>query len=598
MKKDISASKMASCLLGIGLLFTGYGCTDSDFDLSHIDQTIGIGGDSLALPVSGTEDIKLDDVLELDNSDLITTESNGDYVFKKEGASVEPAYPHINEVVIAKQQMTSHDLVVNVNTSAAKGNRARVAAMQTVEGTVVTYSYKSDTQKSIKNILSASADGTLNISVQFSDELKRVVNSFRSMTLQLPEYMTFSTPVTTPAYSSFDGHTLTFSNVNPAHGISINARLNKLAFGVKGSAGNTLAYDTHLQQATMEGNVKVKVTFNDINAVSVDPAKCTIKTQMTMGNITIKGAQGMFDPDIDLGNLGEVTINSIPDFLSGDDVRINLYNPMINLDVDNNMNIEGKVKGTITAYDEKGKAMAQVEVPAFTINASATDGQNTTTRICICKNKPEEADGRTAVLVPTLSDLMTRIPKTLKFVADVKANSEKTADITLGSATHYRVAPSYSIKADLAFDRGAQIVYRDTLDGWNDDMDDYALAEGSFVKITANVSNSIPANLSVSAHAIGTDRKAVSDDRILVQVTGRVKGAADGKAVNSPLEIRIYEKQKGALKTIDGLALKVEAAAGEGTDAIVGKTINAKTQTLKVSNMVIKLYGRVISDLN
>ena len=49
MKKDISATKMASCLLGIGLMLTGYSCTDSNFDLSDIDTTIGIGGDSLAM---------------------------------------------------------------------------------------------------------------------------------------------------------------------------------------------------------------------------------------------------------------------------------------------------------------------------------------------------------------------------------------------------------------------------------------------------------------------------------------------------------------------------------------------------------------------
>lgn len=91
----------------------------------------------------------------------------------------------------------------------------------------------------------------------------------------------------------------------------------------------------------------------------------------------------------------------------------------------------------------------------------------------------------------------------------------------------------------------------------------------------------------------------MSKDRILVEVLNSVKGSADGTTpVVSPLEIRIHEKAKGALKTIDGLVLKVEAAAGEGNDAIVGKTINAQTQTLKVNDIVIKLYGRVVADLN
>ena len=36
MKKDISATKMASCLLGIGLMLTGYSCTDSNFEAHPI----------------------------------------------------------------------------------------------------------------------------------------------------------------------------------------------------------------------------------------------------------------------------------------------------------------------------------------------------------------------------------------------------------------------------------------------------------------------------------------------------------------------------------------------------------------------------------
>ena len=46
--------------------------------------------------------------------------------------------------------------------------------------------------------------------------------------------------------------------------------------------------------------------------------------------------------------------------------------------------------------------------------------------------------------------------------------------------------------------------------------------------------------------------------------------------------MRLYEKQSGALKAVDGLVFKIEASAGEGSNAIVGKTINAKTQTIDV----------------
>ncbi len=601
MKKDISASKMATCLLGIGLMLSGYGCTDSNYDLSNIDTTIGIGGDSLAIPVSSTEDIKLDDILELDNSDLISTEANGDYVFKKEGDAVTPARPQIDEIVVINQQISNNDLMIDVTASHARQHKASVkhapgaTAPITVEGVVTKFSYESDRQKDVKDLLEADIDADLNISVTFSSELKRVVNSFKTMTLQMPAYMTFDNPTTTPAH----GHNIVFNNVSTSSGISIKAKLKKLHFGKAAAAGNKLVFDKTKQKVEIEGQVKAKVVFDDINAVSVDASKCYIRTRMTMDKITVTGAQGMFYPSIELSDLGKVTINSVPGFLTDDDVKINLYNPMIDLNIDNNMNVEGKVDGVITAYDDKGRVMATVDVPTMTVMPSTADGVNTTTRLRICKNDSYNPDNRQLVIVPSLSDLMTRIPKKLTFKADIKANSDRVSTMKLGNRTHYCIAPSYSVLAPLAFDKGAQIVYRDTLDGWHDDIDDYELTNCAYLKLTAKISNSVPANLAVTAYAIDANKKEVSQDRILVEVRNTVKGSADGTTpVTSPMDIRIYEKTKGALKTIDGLVLKVEAAAGTGNDAIVGKTINANTQTLKVSDIVIKLYGRVVADLN
>ena len=173
MKKDISASKMATCLLGIGLMLSGYGCTDSNYDLSNIDTTVGIGGDSLAIPVSSTEDIKLDDILELDNSDLISTEANGDYVFKKEGDAVTPARPQVDEIVVINQQISNNDLMIDVTASPARRHKASVkhapgaVAPITVEGVVTKFSYESDRQKDVKDLLEAvSVSAMLDIHVK------------------------------------------------------------------------------------------------------------------------------------------------------------------------------------------------------------------------------------------------------------------------------------------------------------------------------------------------------------------------------------------------------------------------------------------------
>ena len=47
MSKRINNSKIVACMLALGFMAVGSGCTDSDFDLSSIDSTIGLGGDGL-----------------------------------------------------------------------------------------------------------------------------------------------------------------------------------------------------------------------------------------------------------------------------------------------------------------------------------------------------------------------------------------------------------------------------------------------------------------------------------------------------------------------------------------------------------------------
>ena len=41
------------------------------------------------------------------------------------------------------------------------------------------------------------------------------------------------------------------------------------------------------------------------------------------------------------------------------------------------------------------------------------------------------------------------------------------------------------------FDKDAKIVYKDTLDGWHDDLEDFELADGAYVNLTATIENRV-----------------------------------------------------------------------------------------------------------
>lgn len=46
MKKLTTNSKLIGCLMGLSIVALGTGCTDSDYDLSSVDSTIGVGGEA------------------------------------------------------------------------------------------------------------------------------------------------------------------------------------------------------------------------------------------------------------------------------------------------------------------------------------------------------------------------------------------------------------------------------------------------------------------------------------------------------------------------------------------------------------------------
>ena len=159
--------------------------------------------------------------------------------------------------------------------------------------------------------------------------------------------------------------------------------------------------------------------------------------------------------------------------------------------------------------------------------------------------------------------------------------------------------PKYNITAPLAFDAGANISYTDSFDGWNEDIEDCEFAEGTYIELTADIENKLPAYLDVNADAIDVDGNKMSQDLIEVKVSNSIAASTDGvQAKTTPITITLREKKSGMLKKVDGLKYNIKLAAGEGNDAIVGKTINAYHHTITAKNIKVKLVGKIIADFN
>lgn len=604
MKNDSNKSKMLVCLLSCGLLTLGTGCTDNDFDLSKIDTTIGIGGDGLTLPTNSTENIMLDDFLELNNSDLVSIAQNGDYMFHKEGDDCTPAHPNIDKVVVTSQGINNNFKVAVVVPPSALlsgrklSKRAKKIDLIKAGGKVAEFEYVGNAPKEIEELTSAGVAAPVTIKVNLSNDLKTLVPKFKTLTLQIPSYMHLSITECTESNYDYNPKTgkIILTNVNTASNIVIKGKVDVLDFKAATSDNNKLTFVAQKNndgKVNMKGEIETSIVFDEINNVTSIPSDMYLSAVMSMGDITITSAKGKFNPDIDLGNLGNIKINDVPDLLTGDDVNVNLHNPIIELEISSDIAVTGKVSGTIVATFDNGKPNRSVDIPKMTIKPNAN------TRICICKHKEGVDDTQydEVVEVPNLSDIFATIPKTIKFDADAHADATQEAEVKLGH--QYTITPKYNITAPLAFDAGANISYTDSFDGWNEDIEDCEFAEGTYIELTADIENKLPAYLDVNADAIDVDGNKMSQDLIEVKVSNSIAASTDGvQAKTTPIIITLREKKSGMLKKVDGLEYNIKLAAGEGNDAIVGKTINAYHHTITAKNIKVKLVGKIIADFN
>lgn len=602
MNKGINKSRIVACMLAAGFLAVGSGCTDSDFDLSNIDQTIGIGGDGLQLPTNSTENIVLDDLLDLNNSDFISIAENGDYMFSKQSDDVKPSHPSIDEVLV-KEAKVNNNFKIEIPESSLMQTRRKSAGhtklskTASVEGEASEFKYRGNVPYEIRELISAKTASDINIDVNVTAELKKVIPTFKTMTVTIPSYLKLNIGKCSPSQPEYDAEKgiITFHNISSSAKINIKANISSLDFstppptvvftpGVLGADGSI----------DFDGAVLLGITFDEVNKEGNSLQNLYMSAKMTMGAIRVTEATGKFKPNLDLEDLGNVNINNVPDFLTDYDVTINLYNPVIELTATSDIDVAGVATATLIAEDERGNEMAKVEIRGLNIKP------NGTTRLCICKHKEgiDETKYDQVKVVSNLSDIVRKIPHRINCKAEVDADTYRKGTVKLGKK--YTIDADVHMSAPLAFDEGAQIVYTDTIDGWNEDIDKFSFAEGAYIEMTTEVENKMPAYLNVSAFAIDVNGKEIPQHHIRVDVSNSVKASEDGeKAVVTPVTIKLRENEKGALKTVDGIVFRVTAAAGDkDAQTIVGKTINAYKHTLTARNIKVRLVGKIIADFN
>lgn len=588
-KKQMKASLLLASLLTLGFSLTG--CTNDDYDFDQIDATMGFGSGELEIPASSTMNIPLSDILELEEGGSVKIAANGDYLFQLTGSDASSASPMISPIVL-RGNSYSNTLTLNAN-SAAKGTRAAGTHLSFVSPKELMFKYNG-TDAAVKSLKSAEVAGEIELKINLTlGGLSSAITNINKVTLTLPGYLQISR-VEGNGNPMVNGSKITVENVSTSSNLQLTIKAKKLDFEKQDAYGKVVIDNNG--SINMDGYFDLGI---EAHVTGVPTSALTIGANVNVNDITLKSATGIFDPEINISSLGDVTVTGVPDFLSEDGVRADLDNPQIILSIKNDMDAAAKVSAKVIST-KNGQNLATVQLPEMHIYKTTV---TPVTKICICRHKTAElTDQYGAANVYEVSNLATlinqHIPDHVQ-ITDVEAKADLSQEMTIEFGRNYNVVPSYEIYAPLAFAEDAVIEYADDFDGWNDDLDDLELSEGTYVRLTADAQNLVPATLIVEATPLGQEGTDISN---LIEVNvkkGTVKASADGvTAVNSPLEIELREKEKGGLQKLDGLSYKVKGKASHDGTTVTGINLNSEKHTLKLENIKVKLVGKVIGNFN
>lgn len=599
-----------NCLLLSALGLTT-ACVDNSYDLTKdIDLTITVGGD-LTTPGNSSEEITLDDLFDVDyeTSDLDTLD-NGDFVLCVNGDPTSSSVK-VNDVTVDRSEATKSSRMLTFTSDMLVQGETSTMAIEDLNP---------EWQLKNNDIPEDVVDLEYADDIQHNDVVLRLETEGNTKGVILKKGLRFTFPsyLQVALTDAFTSQWFALSQVNgqtvmtlkndyrlASSGADWKVNINRIYF--KSTGNVTVPAGEGFLAAT--ANTKAKVLFNveipvdgDVAVKAQDfPAGSSevnfrlvshvVSNEMAMGRVRAK-----VNPDIDF-TVSEVTIEDLPDFLTDNDVNADLTNPQVLLRVNNQSEVDVNLQAELHSYKEGNKLQTVVlgtdinTVNSKTIRLKAS----TENLLCISPLNENVPNGYTWVQVENLPDLIRTIPDLIK-VENVEAKVlQQFYTVELG--VNKEVHTDYDLNAPLEFGKEFSIVYKDTLDGWSEDIEKYEMKE---LEVSLSAINRIPLNLDLSAMAIDAQGHVMDD--VLVETDGFIAAGTKTEPNTKVLTFTLKKKDGTRIKNLDGLILRLDGKAFRGEDQSQSDTWESQTlnasQTLKLDDLKLRIKGGVTMDLN
>lgn len=563
-------------------------CVDNKYDLDKdIDMTINVGGEHLTIPAGSSDTAYLSKIIEVEEGDILQPDATTRvyHLTKKDDIDVEPTT--VKEVTISETTTKLEETKI-VKTTSSLINEDVTEGINTL-GDFKAESNNIDEALKELGALYAKTPVDLILTIDFQKEQSLNFTRVQANKLKIvfPDYIVFK------AEEGIQGHELILDGQVLSENGSSYSRTLKVE-GYKFSENAGVGRKPNEGTLTIEGVISMEgevVTSGVSGTGTLSLVPKTVLREMTASSVT-----GVIQPEIK-AETTNIELNDLPDFLKDEETRMDITNPVILLRAENQLETPVEVDAVLTPM----KGNAQIDGKEVKVGSGygktpvvLASGKNV---IALSRTGECTIEGVTSnVKVEDINNLLETIPDDIEVDLQPVVRNEDYYTAELGRA--YEMPSSYEVDVPLSFEQNLNIVYNDSVQDLNKDLNDLDKVILKKANVLLTVDNAIPLKLQLKPENVlikdvyGNELTAVK--KTIEEDKQYVTESTDGeKPVTSELVLNLTSEDTAFLSKIDRICFKLTAVPGSATGVPL-----KDTQWLKVTSIKLSVPGGVNVDLN
>ena len=592
-------------------------CTDADYDFSkEIDRTIDIDA-NLGVPIGSSEFIEIGSFLKLDEG-----EDSADSFFKLDGDNYliafdgeEPVEMELEAPDVTFEPQAMESVTVQYSDYDRQFVGKDPATLQSLyPGAKLEYEFD------LKNPNDNSKDLVMDIDIdaELPDEVvdiesavvhSRVTFNFElsdgKMTIRkgaeitFPDYIVVGTMSGDTEVETAGLHKIRLLKDIEVQGEeSIEFIITEI--DLSDVPGHGIVNDGGVRKLLLKDDILVTGQA-EFNLLSFNPVPDAVRMRMYIGleTIEVESARVKLDfgqtfdsPEIELGEM--------PEFLSGGNVVLDFWNPVIKLTVDNGTPLTTRLDADIETFIGNER-QAYVHIGANGPEGNRTDaivlapGRKT---IALSRQGTSSLADAENIKVERFGDLLKTIPEKMSISGIEVSTGDEWLDVDLSDDSPFIVTMEYGLECPIAFGRDLHISYETTLEGLGD-LFNASEQEGSSqmsidlrtAEIKFNMLNTIPWNLSIAASALDEDGNPVTSG-VQVALHGDIAAGSVNNPSYSPVSIAISATAEG-IRALDSLLLTISL---DGDEALEGMPLS-RQMGIQLTDISARIAGNISFEL-